>query len=66
MSDLVKFRIPAAFILARVVLTAQEVAYGFSHRLDSLQDLSALALAKLESGQFITGGGENHPPLWQL
>jgi len=49
-SDLVKFRIPAAFVTDHVTLTPDELAYGFRHGWLTPQDVVQVALATLSAG----------------
>lgn len=50
MSDLVKFRIPAAFVLTRLLPTPDELVYGHRHGWIGEADVIALALAMYEAG----------------
>ncbi|HYD50111.1 MAG TPA: DUF2247 family protein [Terriglobales bacterium] len=46
--DLIKFRIPAEFVLARVTPSASELAYGFHHGWLEPRDVVAIAVAKYD------------------
>lgn len=48
---LVRFHIPAAFVVARVLPTGAEMAYGFRHGWLSRADVVAIALAKYQAGK---------------
>jgi hypothetical protein len=50
MSDLVKFRIPAAFVLGRLLPTPAEVVYGYERGWISEADVVAIALELYSKG----------------
>jgi hypothetical protein len=56
--ELVVFNIPADFILARLIPTSAELAYGVHNGWLSRDDLVTIALAKLERGVDSTGPEE--------
>jgi hypothetical protein len=49
-NDLVKFHVPASFVMNHVALRARELAYGFKHGWLTAADAVQLVIASLEAG----------------
>lgn len=52
-ADLVKFEIPASFVLERMLPTGAELVWGFRHGWISAEGVVAIALAKMEAGVYL-------------